>query len=391
MLSKRHSDRPKSSMKSSTNKDTITSLKKITSQIQHLNKDQIIRNLRKSTRQIQQLHKQHIKETSWVQKAVYVVVGIIVASAVISLSVFINRTMVKNKVSKTKTLDIRSKVMSKSEWKIFTEWIRRLPKYPLREPFTALPLSDVFDIRTILCPVKNQGSCGSCAIYSIVGVLSDMYSRKESSAVDLSSQYIINCLYDCANKKKLSVNVPCQGNYPELLGEFFIETNPLSEERACPNGTVLESCVSTNECIDPTDTKILMSLKCPTQCTVSSVVNPKHYYIQAVYQIYLKETYFSISEKIGWLKDFLKNYGSIGIAVGLTSNDFVRMAQEAPFIPSTPNEKDELFGHAMVLIGWKNDTWIIRNSWGTCDPLYGYVYWKMGTGLEDTYMYCLEI
>lgn len=380
-----------SSSKSFTNKDTITSLKKLTSQIQHLNKDQLIRNLRKSTIQIQQLNKQRTKETSWVKKAIYVVVGIIVASAVIALSVFINNSMVKNKVSKTKTSDIRAKLMSTAEWKIFTEWIRRLPKYPIRESFTALPLSDVFDIRTILCPVKNQGSCGSCAIYSIVGVLSDMYSREESSAVDLSSQYIINCLYDCANKKKLSVNVPCQGNYPELLGEFFIENNPLSEERACPNGTVLESCVSTNECIDPTDTKALMSLKCPTQCTVSSVDKPKHYYIQAVYQIYLKETDFSISEKIGWLKDFLKNYGSIGVAVALTANDFARMAQEAPFIPSKPSEKDELFGHAMVLIGWKNDTWIIRNSWGTCDPLYGYVYWKIGTGLEDTYMYCLEI
>lgn len=386
-LSRRHSH----STKSFKEKDPISRLRSITSQIQTMNKNEIINNLRKSTKQIQTMNKQHSRETAWLKTTTYVIVSVLVIASVVGLSIFIKNSLDKRKVSGIKTSDIKSKLMSKEEWKIFTSWIRTLPRYRIRESFTQIPKYDVFDIRSILPPVKNQGTCGSCAIYSLVGMMSDMYSRQQNCVIDLSSQYIINCLYDCANKKKLSVNQPCQGNSIVLLSEFFMQSNPLPEERACPNGTVLESCVSTNECIDPSDTEKLLSLKCPTKCTVSSDMNPKHFYIKEAYQLSFTDANYSISEKISILKDLLITYGSIGIAVFLPSDDYTRMLKEDPFIPSIPNEKDELFGHGMVLIGWRNDTWIIRNSWGTCDPLYGYVYWKMANGLEDCDLYVLEI
>lgn len=142
--------------------------------------------------------------------------------------------------------------MTPDEFKVFKKWLSSLPSYEQRntndrelqaQAMSVLP--STYDPRSRLSPVKDQGACGSCAIYSLVGATSDQYSIKQGRVVDLSEQYVIDCLYDCIPPSSY-VSPPCDGNVPYYLADAFLmrPLQPPTSPTTCgPDGTVLESCV----------------------------------------------------------------------------------------------------------------------------------------------------
>lgn len=318
------------------------------------------------------------------------IIVILIVLASVSFAVYILvRYIIKKKKEKE---DAKNR---KKESKLLKQWYNSLKPYQFntKENFdmSLIPTDDVFDIRDQLPPVKQQGSCGSSAIFSIVGVMSDMYSRQRGKIISLSEQYIINCLYDCAPYDL--IGRPCDGKTDMLSLSAFLKGIPLSSGIKCPDGTVLQSCIPNNICISGANIQQLYSQKCPTQCITSSDPNPEHFYIKDCKSIKF-EPETSLEDRVQYMKNYLRNIGSIGVVVELLIRDQDRMMKTTPFIPKPINKETDYYGiHAMVIVGWKKDMWIIRNSRGSCDPQYGYVYWKMGAGIESepTLLYVIEI
>ena len=84
------------------------------------------------------------------------------------------------------------------------------------------------------------------------------------------------------------------------------------------------------------------------------------------------------------IKEQLYNGGTVGCAI-MVYDDFPR----GPIVSTTPYRHAStamLGGHAMTIVGWGPDYWIIRNSWGSDWGLVadrGHYYHAFGDGVED--------
>jgi hypothetical protein len=95
-----------------------------------------------------------------------------------------------------------------------------------------------------------------------------------------------------------------------------------------------------------------------------------------------------LEEKINIIQNYLYHKGSIGVCINLINGDYIKMMNEEKYIPSS-NSVGRF--HTMTLIGWKNDTWILRNTWGKIGKNKGYCYWKMGENDIEDNLFVIEI
>lgn len=113
----------------------------------------------------------------------------------------------------------------------------------------ALALPKTYDPRHQLSPVKNQGQCGACYLYSLIGVLSDKYSRKMNKRIDLSQMYVLDCIYSC----KYGAD-PCNPIAPVVprdpgarysvqdVVDYLSDTSESSNQCTSHRGVVTQSC-----------------------------------------------------------------------------------------------------------------------------------------------------
>ncbi|KAJ8924889.1 hypothetical protein NQ315_001045 [Exocentrus adspersus] len=69
-------------------------------------------------------------------------------------------------------------------------------------------------------PVKNQGTCGSCWIFSAIGVLESYYFRKYNKLIPFSEQAIVDCI----------ANNSCLGGWPPLVFNHVKQHGVVKEE-----------------------------------------------------------------------------------------------------------------------------------------------------------------
>jgi len=113
----------------------------------------------------------------------------------------------------------------------------------------ALGLPKTYDPRHKLSPVKNQGKCGACYLYSLIGVLSDKYSLKLNKRIDLSEMYVLDCIYSC----KYGAD-PCNPIAPVVprdpgarnsvqdVVDYLSDTSESSNKCTSHRGVVTQSC-----------------------------------------------------------------------------------------------------------------------------------------------------
>jgi len=174
-------------------------------------------------------------------------------------------------------------------------------------------------------PVKNQGQFGSCWDFAGVGTIETFDFVKTGSLKNLAEQQVLDC----------SKGGSCGGGMPEQAIDW-----------GCKNGLCLTA--------DYPYTARQGSCK---QCAVKSVkcTGSK-----------------KLASEAAQAQALEQNTVSIGVYIGANFQSYKSGIFNGPCGSG---------GHAMVLVGFTSDSWIVKNSWGGTWGEQGYSRWARGKNL----------
>jgi len=203
-------------------------------------------------------------------------------------------------------------------------------------------LPESLDLRDKMQPVKDQGQCGSCYTFSAVSVL------EYHAGVSISEQKIMDC--------SSSTNGPsygCDGGWPENIFEY------------AKHSTVV---------LEKDEPYLAKNLPCNQTCE-GSVIQVKRYGSVDNEKDNNSET------RIPYI---LNTHGpvSVGIDVGTTE---LLMSYEDGIFPGVAcgSEVD----HAVTIVGYTPEYWIVRNSWSQEWGDDGYFYLERGVNASGAANY----
>lgn len=189
---------------------------------------------------------------------------------------------------------------------------------------------------SIVTPVKNQGSCGSCWAFATVGLLESELVRtsRATNTVDLSEQYLVSCDTSslgcnggsCVSSTRLALQgLPTESSYP--YSPYTVTAGICS---ATPEFTFTQQFgFYSSSSTKLTDSQIISFLN----------VRPIIVYVSAASWYMYKPT--------------------------STSRTFS--------CSSAQSTSASALDHAVLLVGYTSTEWIIKNSWGTWGD-NGYIY-----------------
>lgn len=215
------------------------------------------------------------------------------------------------------------------------------------EPMAALPASFDWRAQGKVTPIRDQGSCGSCWAFGTVGAMESAMLVQGGTAADLSEQYLVSC-----NK----IGYDCDGGW--WAHDYHVSTPGKNQS---DSGAVLET------------TKPYTA----SNGTCSAAYN--HPY-KAISWGYVSGS-LSVMPSVDQIKNAIYTYG--GVVASVCSGNAWGGYTGGVF---STEERLQCKGngqvnHAILLVGWNdaNQTWILKNSWGSWWGDQGYMYIKYGT------------
>ncbi|KAL2084368.1 hypothetical protein ACEWY4_019886 [Coilia grayii] len=178
--------------------------------------------------------------------------------------------------------------------------------------------------------VKNQGACGSCWAFSAVGALEGQLKKKGKKLVDLSPQSLVDCV---------PKNSGCLGGYVVYAFDYVC-SNGIATEKAYPyQGTPGVSCKNYTKA---------------AKCKGFKTIRPGD-----------EES----------LAAALAQVGPISVNFD-TSQPKFHLYKKG--IYSDYYCRPDKFTHAMLVVGYTTQAWIVKNSWGESWGDGGYIYVEKG-------------
>jgi C1A family cysteine protease len=183
--------------------------------------------------------------------------------------------------------------------------------------------------------VKNQGSCGSCWAFSIVGTTEGRF-LKAGSSYNLSEQYQLDCNH---------YGYSCSGGY-------FTSHN----DHKSPYGARSESCYP----------YVAYKQTCKTSCGIYKQIT-SWYYVGSSSGV----------PSTTAIKQAIYDRGSVGAAV--YANSYFQAYTGGCYTRNSSGSPN----HAIVLVGWNDancsgGAWRLKNSWGTGWGESGFMWIKYG-------------
>jgi len=209
--------------------------------------------------------------------------------------------------------------------------------------------------------VKNQGGCGSCAAFSVIGSVESCYMIKGDMANDLSEQHILDCAYNhFVNDESGSWGAfGCDGAWPNAYMDWLQQGEYNQEETAYPytSGWTL-----THGACNPSSSGFH---------SASQVTGMHNKWYMAEMEM---EALVAINPVSASLQA-TGNWGGYGGGV-LDDWQCCNTADD----PSCVYQAN----HAILVVGYGTqggqDYWLIKNSWDTTWGDKGFLKLKKGTG-----------
>lgn len=250
------------------------------------------------------------------------------------------------------------------------------------------PIPKQFDGRVawkeLLSPIKNQGKCGACYAFSVVGTLADRYAIQTLGQVkpDLNPMEVVVCMKDILSSDEF---LKSRTNY-----EFEEKVSKKQSLIACKGntmynaarsmyvqGAVEESCVSEKSILNfiNKNGRIPLCLEIEGEGFPSTCINskkPMRYWMAEEYYTIGSEV--QVTEKtVHEIQLEIMKWGPVAAGFQVF-DDFLTDYKDGTTIYTHPKkEQKTLGGHAIRIVGWGEEIqkgrnvkyWIIANSWGT--------------------------
>ncbi|XP_017491952.1 PREDICTED: cathepsin L1-like, partial [Rhagoletis zephyria] len=197
-----------------------------------------------------------------------------------------------------------------------------------------LPSSFSWKEKGFVSPVYEQGECGACFVFSSTSALESQYmiSRQTQTPPHYSVQATLNC-----------ITGGCGGGAPAEVDAYYVKKGAMDEERAPYVGKV-ETCRSGDE--------YPVALKADAFCS-----------------------HGELSEE--QMMRLLVRLGPASVAI--STNEAFYLLKGEPW----NGECDISINHAVLLVGYDEKHFILKNSWGNSWGIDGYLYLPRGGENEN--------
>lgn len=204
----------------------------------------------------------------------------------------------------------------------------------------------------IFTAVKHQLNCGSCGEFAAVALFEALIKKEAGAIVDLSEQQIVSCVEGCG----------CVSGCSSLRALEYIRDNGIILEKDFPY-------------LDKDTT-------CPNN------LRPK-YFLTEVHSTEINR--MKLDKRMETIKRTLLEYGPVATNMAF----FADLDSYKWGVYSYDGKAEEMGGHWVLIVGWKDDPelpsngyWICRNSWGEKWGEEGYFKsaYEDKTGIDDFYI-----
>lgn len=229
------------------------------------------------------------------------------------------------------------------------KWVQRPPRL-MHQHHQALASFPTIDWRTTgrVTSVKDQGDCGGCFAFASVAVLEFWEGAHPKS---LSAQNVLDCTSGTGRP-----NVGCDGGLMEYVFEYA-KQHPIVLQEEFPFRRAKE--------------------RCPRHSLYTNVAVKD-------YRVLMIEDNPKAEQQ---LEHILHTYGPV--SVGIDSANMNHYT--GGVFPASQCTTD--IDHAVTIVGYTKDAWIIKNSWGTDWGRDGYLYLERGKnacGVAEYIVYVKE-
>jgi len=217
----------------------------------------------------------------------------------------------------------------------------------------ALPTSWDWRKYGIVPAVRDQGSCGGCWAFGTVGVMESAVRKGGGPLTDLSEQFLIDCNEDtwsCAD-----------GGFTASM--YHVNTLGANQSAIGP---------------------VLESVKPFTETDGSCSVALPHVYKGSSWKFIVADEF--TMPTVTQIKTAIYTYGPVtaGVCAGSGWDNYTG----GVFSTSETSQCGGGTNHQIILVGWNdaNQTWILRNTWGTGwgDKGYMHIKWNVSRVGEGT-------
>lgn len=205
----------------------------------------------------------------------------------------------------------------------------------------SLPLSVDWRIKNVVTPVKDQGQCGSCWAFSSTGSLEGAYSIKYNTLKSFSEQQLVDC--DFIKARMGGYNLGCNGGEMDAALEWVGKYGGLCTEESY---SYVSGTTKTEN-------------KCQTSCSKISTSS-----VQSV-------THVPINSDISMMSALAQQPVSVAIEADQVS---FQLYKSGVFTGSCGSNLD----HGVLLVGYTENAYILKNSWSSSWGDNGYIYLAKG-------------
>ena len=182
--------------------------------------------------------------------------------------------------------------------------------------------------------VKDQGDCGSCWAFSATGALEGQNFRKTGHLVSLSEKNLIDCMHN----NKTDDNNGCKGGWMDRAFKYVRDNHGLDTEKSYPYLPQEDDCKFKPSTVGATD--------------VGFVDLPK-------------------GDEVA-LATAVAAHGPISVAIDASNPSFMFYDHGIYNEPVCCNDI-ECLDHAVLVVGYGPEYWLVKNSWATTWGMAGYM------------------